>query len=210
MKKNIVIIILMFLVVGLAGFITYDNFFKPSTKCTEKETKKTETKEKTTTNSDSKNGTTKVEVTEKKNSDDLFKDYINNLSKSIEKKGQDCSFKTTIGNKYRIHLSTSKELRIDFDTAEISGQNMLVANDVIAFYLTDIGNGGYTGLNYLTTDGSFYSATIETSITDEKFNSSKVPFKNIISAKSYTSVDENGIGGHETVYIDIEGNTYTK
>ena len=46
MKKNIFLVILAFLVVGLAGFITYDNFFKPSTKCNVKDVKKTEVKEK--------------------------------------------------------------------------------------------------------------------------------------------------------------------
>ena len=38
MKKNILIILLAFIVVGLIGFITYDNFFKPSTNCDVEET----------------------------------------------------------------------------------------------------------------------------------------------------------------------------
>lgn len=190
MKKNIFIIVLALLVVGLGGFITYDNFFKPSTKCDTKETTKTETKEKT--------------------ADERYESYLKNLTKTIEglDKEQSTSFKSDIDSAvFFISLDSKKELSIGFDTIKVNKASEKVAEDVIDYFIVDVGNGGYHCIYYLNSKGELYKVSLESALeNDGTFKSEKTNYKNVIEVRSMLEVDENGIGGHGPMFIDIDGN----
>ena len=194
MKKNIFIVILAFLVVGLAGFIAYDNFLKPSTKCDVKETIKVENKEKTI--------------------DERYDDYLKNITKTIEKldNEQNTSFKSDIDSAvFFISLNSKKELSIGFDTIKVNKASTKVADDAINYFITDVGNGGYHNIFYLNSKGELYKASLEGALENNgTFNFEKTNYKNVIEVRSMLSVDENGIGGHTPMFIDIDGNKLTE
>ena len=188
MKKNIFIIVLALLVVGLGGFITYDNFFKPSTKCETKiETKK---------------------VTKEKTADERYKEYLKNLTKTVEDStdSQDVTVKTLNDITYFISINNKKELSIGYDTNEMNKINKKEADDVIDFFTAYVGNGGYISLYYLTSKGELYVTTLDEYLGKEKFEFKKVEKNNIVSVKPVLSIEENGIGGYTVRFIDIDGN----
>ena len=198
MKKNIFIIILAFLVVGLAGFITYDNFFKPATKCDVKETKKTETKEKT--------------------ADERYKDYLDNLSKSIqktygEKKGEGMRPYEHIYNneqEYEIILDKNQKLLFTSYNNLEKYNNYVLASDVVAYYRIPYGNGGFYSIYYITSKGEVHSAFVEQLQDDGSIKDTKIDVKNIIDIKTVNKTDADGLGGSYTIFIDIDGNIIEK
>lgn len=203
MKKNIFIIILAFIVVGLIGFITYDNFFKPQTKCETKETTK--------------------EVSKDKTADERYKTYLENLEKSIEEKYEEIkdfdnpglnneavyNKNDATGLGYIITINEKKELRIKYingvDQVNPDYANYKISDNVLSFYRVHTGNGGYYTLYYITTEGEVYSASIEngvdTAITTKKIEN----VKNIIEVKEGTSISAG-----TPIFIDIDGNVITQ
>lgn len=204
MKKNIFIIILSFLVVGLAGFIAYDNFFA------EKGSKETSC---TTQVSDTK------EESKEKTADERYKEYLENLSKSMKEK---YSERNTAGmNQYNLIYNSLNEqeysLEIDnslnllfssFNHLE-SFNKYKIAEDVVAYFLVRTGNGGYQSLYYIKSNGEVHNATIE-QIDDGTIKDVKVDVKNVVEVRSVVSVDENGIGGSKAIFVDIDGNIIEK
>lgn len=202
MKKNIFIIILSFLVVGLAGFIAYDNFFA------EKGSKETSC---TTQVSDTK------EESKEKTADERYKAYLENLTKSIEENyGTDDEGgirqysrvkSITYDLSYSIEINKNGELLLTYD-GDLNSKfnNYKLSDDVVSFYLTYYGNGGYQSLHYIKSNGEVHSASIEQIQDDGTIKDTKIDVKNIVEIKSMLNTDENGIGGYSTVYIDIDGN----
>lgn len=199
MKKNIFLVVLAFLVVGLIGFITYDNFFKPSEKCsTKKETKKIETNEKT--------------------ADERYKEYLDNLAKSIEKtyvnKHPNEEYSTSISNSTRVEnqelgksysISINNKLELT-TTAEITGlNNGIIANNVVSYYIVHTGNGGFNSLYYITTEGKVYSANIEIAL----YNNTSLDIKEMDSVKNIVEVKNGNSTAGFPIYVDIDGNIFT-
>ena len=197
MKKNIFIIILAFLVVGLGGFIAYDNFFKPNTKCEVKETKISKTT---------------------KTSDERYKEYLTNLSKNIEKKYKnsndldDISNTSTYKNEdinesYTIKINQSKDLLLTVNRGMVDSKytNYKLDGDVVSFYRVHTGNGGYYSIYYITEEGKVYSISLDKYLyenTDIVSNEVK-DVKNIIEVKEGT-----GAAGFP-IFVDIDGNMFT-
>ena len=205
MKKDYLIIILAFVLVGLIGFITYDNFFKPNTKCNVNKT--------TTTTTDS----TKTDSKTEKTSDERYKEYLSNLSKSIETKYKDfvdpgnagiyntSSYKNDDLNLfYSLTINHNKELLL----TDYSGKykDYKIADNVVSFYRVHLANGSYYIIYYITNDGKVYSLSLESILNENKnIESSEVNnVKNIVEIKE---------GGSEmasfTIFVDIDGNIYT-
>lgn len=202
MKKNIFIVILAFLVAGLAGFIAYDNFVKPQTKNTVKETKKTETKE--------------------KSADERYKDYLENLSKSIEKKYAEpkdfdnqglidqSMYTQAIENvNYTVTINEKKELRISYGESEVINptyKEYKIADKVLAYFRVHVGNGGMYNIFYITEEGKVFSVNVEQLPTDKPSEPKEVTgVKNIVLIKEGTTVSA-GL----PIYIDIDGNITIK
>ena len=199
MKKNIFIIILAFLVVGLAGFITYDNFFKPATKCDVKEIKKTETKEKT--------------------ADERYKDYLDNLSKSIQKTyvnetpTEDYSTsivntsvieKTELGSTYLIEIDNKLELKVSSQEANLNDYK--IADNVVSYYIIHTGNGGFSTLYYINSSGKVYSANVENAI----YNKTNIETKEITDVKNIIEIKEGSSTSGFPLFVDIDGNIIKK
>lgn len=208
MKKNIFIIILAFLVVGLGGFITYDNFFKPSTKC-DTSNSKTSTITKDSKKADSKT----VE-----SADERYKAYLSNLSKSIqktygEKNGAGMRPDELIYNneqEYEIILDKNQNLLFtSFNNLE-KYNNYVLASDVVAFYRIPYGNGGFYSIYYITSKGEVHSAFVEQLQDDGSIKDTKVDVKNIIDIQTVNKTDADGLGGSHTIFIDIDGNIIEK
>lgn len=208
MKKNIFIIILAFLVVGLGGFITYDNFFKPSTKCDSNNTKTS------TVTKDSKKADSKTV----ESADERYKAYLENLSKSIqktygEKNGAGMRPDELINNneqEYEIILDKNQNLLFtSFNNLE-KYNNYVLASDVVAFYRIPYGNGGFYSIYYITSKGEVHSAFVEQLQDDGSIKDTKVDVKNIIDIQTVNKTDADGLGGSHTIFIDIDGNIIEK
>lgn len=219
MKKNIFIIILSFLVVGLAGFIAYDNFFA------EKYSKEDLSKmgliqtENGLVQTDCWTNDSTSSTSKEKSADERYKKYLKKLSKSMKEK---YSERNTAGiNQYnRIYNSLNKQeysLEIDnslnllfssFNHLETFNKYKL-ADDVVAYFLVNYGNGGYQSLYYIKSNGEVHNATIE-QIDDGTIKDVKVDVKNVVEVRSVVSVDENGIGGSKAIFVDIDGNIIEK
>ena len=209
MKKNIFIIILSFLVVGLGGFITYDNFFKPSTKCNSNETKTT------TTTKDSKKADSKTVET----ADERYKAYLSNLSKSIEKTyinetpNEDYSVstintsrieKSELGVSYILSIDNKLELKIS--SQEVGLNDYKIADNVVSYYVIHTGNGGFSTLYYITTTGKVYSANVENAI----YNKTSIETKEIDNVKNIVEIKEGSSTSGFPLFIDIDGNIIKK
>lgn len=196
MKKNIFIIFLSLLVIGLAGFVGYDKFLKPTSKCICKTTKK-ESKEKT--------------------ADERYKEYVNNLAKSIEenysesgdgkalKINEDYYTSGITNETYRIYVTGKKELYLNYINSEDPSKKL--ADNVVKYYNVYVGNGGYRMIYYITTEGKLYSIDVE-SIGTELKEPKELDKKNIVEVREGLSTDENGIGARTPIFIDIDGNLY--
>ncbi len=200
MKKNIFIIILAFLVVGLAGFIAYDNFVKqePScTKCDVKETKK------------------------EKTADERYKDYLNNLAKNIEKKYSEpidfdnpglidqSTYSQVFENvSYTITLNEKKELNISYGESEIINptyKEYKIADNVLAYFRVHVSNGGMYNIFYITGEGKVFSVNVEGLPTEKPQEPKEITdVKNIVLVKEGTTVSA-GL----PIYVDIDGNIFT-
>lgn len=198
MKKNIFIISLSLLVIGLAGFVGYDKFLKPTSKCNCKTTKK-ESKEKT--------------------ADERYKEYINNLAKSIEEKySETVDYKNLTINEdyytsanteedYKAYINGKKELYVSYISSE--DPSTKIADNVVKYYNVVVGNGGYKLLYYITTEGKLYSINVESIGTGLK-EPKEVDKKNIVEVRSGVATDENGIGARIPLFVDIDGNLFTQ
>ncbi len=202
MKKNIFIIILAFLVVGLAGFITYDNFFKPSTKCDSNNTKTS------TVTKDSKKADSKTTET----ADERYKAYLENLAKSIQKKyvdphaGEDNYLSAELNNYTVVE-------KVDFDGYTISINNKLeliiggkkLSDKAVSYYNIHTGNGPFSLVYFITTEGKVYSADYEIAHGETR----EPTVKEITGVKNIIEVKEGNSLAGVPIYVDIDGNMFT-
>ena len=199
MKKNIFILILVFLVVGLSGYIAYDKYIKPSTKGDTKKDNK--------------------EVTKEKTSDERYKEYLDNLAESIKKeyinKNPNEDYSAEITNTTRVdnediegHYFVSINDKLELiTTAEVDGlEDSVIANNVVSYYVIRVGNGGFNSIYYITTEGKVYSANVELAM----YNKTKLEIKEVDSVKNIVEIKNgNSIVGFP-IFVDIDGNIIIK
>ena len=174
---------------------------KCETKC---DTKTTDDTKKTDTKAD-----TKTDATTEKTADERYKDYINNLSKSIEKQKITSHYSTNGGYSFQIIIDNNKNLLIGGDAPTFNRMANKVADGVIDFFITGVGNGGFHSIYYLNTNGELYRASLETSFENNQFEFEKVEVKNIVGVKPI--VTSNGVeAANSAAFIDIDGNVITE
>ena len=172
------------------------------------EKKCTETKCDTKTTDDTKKTDTKTDATTEKTADERYKEYIDNLSKSIEKQKITFYYRTNGGYSFQIIIDNNKNLLIGGDAPTFNRMANKVADGVIDFFITGVGNGGFHSIYYLNTNGELYRASLETSFENNQFEFEKVEVKNIVGVKPI--VTSNGVeAANSAAFIDIDGNMVT-
>lgn len=194
MKKNIFIIILSFIVVGLLGFIVYDNFFASNSKQGKVEKCKCVVKKDT------------------KTAEERYKDYLDNLKVSINRtyidNGGENTYSlpiintsrvenTMLSEVYNIKIDKNLELTIDSDSLN----NYKIADNVLSYYIIHTGNGGFSSLYYITTEGKVFIADVENAI----YNKTTIQTKEI-DVKNIVEIKEGSSTAGFPMFVDIDGN----
>ena len=193
MKKNVFITVLSFLVVGLAGFIAYSNFFVDNL------------------STDNTQDCKKIETVKNKTADERYKEYLDNLVKSIKKtyvnSNKEDDYSTELSNITYVEkkdmdpysISITKDLILTVGGEELSDK-------AVSYFNVHTGNGDYNTLYFITTEGKVYSANYESSRVELK----EPEVKEITGLKNIIEVKDGSSTAGVPIFVDIDGNLYTK
>ena len=215
MKKNGVITILVLIILGLGGYITYDKFLG---------------KEDINNKKDVVNNVIKNEGNIKnETSDDRYNDYLKNLENAINNHFQKvpdisddelskldykkyysqqsyCGSTADSGIEYCISLD-NKILNLKLSNNEES--TVKLSDNVLNYFIVSIGQYGYKNLYYITTTGKIYEVNHEMQIDEGVDNLSKkeLNLKNIVNVIGVNAGLLSSSG--DVAFIDIDGNLFT-
>lgn len=179
------------------------------------------------------NGT--KETTTAKTADELYKEYLANLKKNIDKTYQeipdvsddelakleqnseaytyggmtlDCALDDIEGYKYCPNIIDG-ELNVsvyDVDNGNKVIKSVTISKNVLQAFISEIGNAGTSSVFYLTEDGKMHSIWCGDLTNDSKKTPETLKLKNIVGVIPSTF----GIlsGGASPIFIDIEGNLF--
>ena len=181
MKKNILIIILLVITIGLGGYITYD-------KVTNKPV----------------NNETKVEKKEVKSETDTYGEYIKKIAKrdnikEVTIEGVDSITRYFLGSDNNVYVESGAEDSVvippqkEDEPMSLKGIKTSLT-EVVDLFVVSYGNGGFYKLFILKTDGYLYDVNVD------DYSITKTDYKNVIKvdqiatsdATSYSIVDING------------------
>ena len=215
MKKNVIITILVLIILGLGGYITYDKFLE---------------KEDINNKKDVVNNVIKNEGNIKnETSDDRYNDYLKNLENAINNHFQKvpdisddelskldykkyysqqsyCGSTADSGIEYCISLD-NKILNLKLSNNEES--TVKLSDNVLNYFIVSIGQYGYKNLYYITTTGKIYEVNHEMQIDEGVDNLSKkeLNLKNIVNVIGVNAGLLSSSG--DVAFIDIDGNLFT-
>lgn len=200
-KKYIWLIsILIVIILGLIGFIVYDNFF---------EVDKTTYKNNSTTN------TNVNEDNSIDKADNLYQKYLNNLKTNIKEnynnfnKNYKYIENEDTGLEYSLEIDKDFNLILSFSNEKLQQKynNYILSENVLNMFLIQIGQSGFYNVYFLKTDGTLFSQCIDCLAT-ENINLKQENYKNIVNIiQGGFDMEYSGVNG--PIFIDIEGNIYT-
>ena len=215
MKKNIIITILVLIILGLGGYITYDKFLE---------------KEDINNKKDVVNNVIKNEGNIKnETSDDRYNDYLKNLENAINNHFQKvpdisddelskldykkyysqqsyCGSTADSGIEYCISLD-NKILNLKLSNNEES--TVKLSDNVLNYFIVNVGQVGYKNLYYITTTGKIYEVDHEMQIDEavDNLNKKELNLKNIVNVIGVNAGLLSSSG--DVAFIDIDGNLFT-
>ncbi len=215
MKKNGVITILVLIILGLGGYITYDKFLE---------------KEDINNKKDVVNNVIKNEGNIKnETSDDRYNDYLKNLENAINNHFQKvpdisddelskldykkyysqqsyCGSTADSGIEYCISLD-NKILNLKLSNNEES--TVKLSDNVLNYFIVSTGQYGYKNLYYITTTGKLYEVDHEMQIDEavDNLNKKELNLKNIVNVIGVNAGLLSSSG--DVAFIDIDGNLFT-
>ena len=215
MKKNGVITILVLIILGLGGYITYDKFLE---------------KEDINNKKDVVNNVIKNEGNIKnETSDDRYNDYLKNLENAINNHFQKvpdisddelskldykkyysqqsyCGSTADSGIEYCISLD-NKILNLKLSNNEES--TVKLSDNVLNYFIVNVGQVGYKNLYYITTTGKIYEVDHEMQIDEavDNLNKKELNLKNIVNVIGVNAGLLSSSG--DVAFIDIDGNLFT-
>ncbi|MBQ3475105.1 MAG: hypothetical protein IJH20_02945 [Bacilli bacterium] len=204
--KGLVICLTIFMLVFAAcAVLLFTGVIKsPMVKCEDKTTEKTSTK----TDDD-----TKKSSTTEKTVDERYKDYLNNLANEIKEKSKfddgtlEADLPGIVNSTYDFEskmytVSINKNLELTFTGNGYS--NYKIADNVVLYNRIFYGNGGYSNIYYITTDGKIHMSNMEAvAFLGKEPNITDVDKKNIVN------IIQGSSSAGFPIFIDIEGNVYT-
>ena len=182
MKKNVLIIFLLVCVLGLGGYIAYNNY----------------------------NVSTKSNMDNQYL--DYLKVLKNNLQKTFDEKDSEISIYSDSmiwdkGYTFTINKNFDLLMTIEEDKLKDKYTGYKLDSNVLSMYILSTGNGGFKTLYYITSDGIVKSLCIEY-LENEKPKIKEEKFKNIVNI-TQGNFDASTTGGYVPIFIDIKGNTHT-
>lgn len=197
---NIVLFILLILLaLFFAGYVLYKEgvIFKKDKAETSCKCKKCEST------------ATKCDV-DKKSSDDLYKEYLSNLKKSIQSNYKDYSNNVisyeSVEDENTIYTFTiTKDLKLLLDSKSKSISEYKISDDVLSMFQIRIGNGGYNYIYFIKADGTLNSLCIDCIDSTSSIKVEKENAKNIVSVIQ-GAFDYEYSGTEGTILVDIDGN----
>jgi len=197
-KNNILIafmIILVFIVLGLLGYIVYDKVILDDND----------------TNISNVDKGNNVELS----ADELYANYLKKLKNNLNEVYKEYDAEVSIDSNsyvwdkgYNFTITKDGRLLMTLlpEEYEEKYNNYELSKNVLQMFLVETGNGGYKTLYFIKEDGSLNSFCIEC-ISNDKFEIKKEKYKNIVNVVE-TLFDLTYSGAYGPVFIDIKGNTY--
>ncbi len=194
-KKNtwsvVSIIILSLLVVGLGGFIVYDNYFR----------------DKDVANNNTKGTTNNSYKTFAKNLKSQFSKYDSN------NKNYQYINNHFVEDGYEVYLNKNGNLYVRYFNENLNSKygTYKIAEDVLSFYAINVGQDVGNMIFFINEDGTVGSADTEFGIdTDNKITITRdLGHENIVSITNDTFGDGN-TGVYRHIFIDINGNIFSE
>ena len=196
------IIIMIILLLGLAEYICYDKFYKKDNlKCKSRENNKIEQ-------------IVTEKVYEGNNYDIFAQNMIKNRKKFNSYSGfYDCSVDGTGEISYCVELKANGDLIINYMDEKYSKvySNYKLAENVLSFYIIDVGQGQGHYLYFINKDGTVGEADTEYALQfDKELSINKdLGYKNIVSIEA-ACFSSGGSGANDPVFIDIDGNIFSR
>lgn len=215
MKKNVVITILVLIILGLGSYITYDKFLE----------KDNTNNEKDIINNNNKN----EENIKNETSDDRYNEYLKNLENVTNKHFQKvpdvsdeelanldskkyysqqsyCS--STANNEIEYCISLDNKI-LSLQLSNNDESTIKLSDDVLNYFIVNVGQAGYKNLYYITTAGKVYEVNHEMQIDEGVDNLSKkeLNLKNIVNVIGIDAGLLSSSG--DVAFIDIDGNLFT-
>ena len=205
-KKNglvIPFIIVIVLLLGLASYICYDKFLKPSesTKCV---TKSADTENKSLNDK-------KCEES-KNNQYDIFANNMKAKRSEFDKNNTFYKWRRSDEGNYYVYLDRNGTLYISFVDEKYSSKytDYKVADKVLSFYIIDegVGEGGF--VFFINEDGTVGKVDAEKAIRETGSISIKndIGYKNIVAISEGIFGNEQS-GAHYAIFMDIDGNMFS-
>ena len=157
------------------------------------------------------NAVIQPEVVTEITTEELYKTYLANLKKEITTKYDEYNNNVVSGKSRYLDttydFTIKKNLDLVFTTDDKKYNNYKVSENVLNMFLIDAGNGGYTLLYYIKTDGSLNKMCIDCLAEEEKVKVEQVDKKYIVNV-TQGLFDYEFSGSPEPIFIDIKGNMF--
>ena len=196
--KNILIVFLILIILGLGGFIVYDKVIQEE---------KIEEKFKED-----------IKTEETIDADLAYKNYIENLKKNRNNTTYNDSevYPTYDGEGYKFTIENNGDLILnlweydnifaEFDLEKIEKYtDYKIASNVLDAFIITTTQSGMNTLYFIKEDGNLYELMIDELILENKSDIKKSEHKNIVKVVEGLFTDGNS-GTPGPIFIDIEGN----
>lgn len=201
MKKNIVIVILLILVLGLAGYLGYDKFLSA----------------KTVENASDNTNSEIAGTTEADNTENDYQIFAKNLKSQLSRYDENNLNRQFVNNDnvrypYTVYLNENGSLFVKYSNSELNAKygDYKISDDVLSFYVIETGNGGMSLLYFINGDGTIGSADVEFVSDSNQITVKKdLGYKNIVSIVS-GSFGDGYSGAQGPIFIDINGNIFSE
>ncbi len=202
MKKNIVIVILLILVLGLAGYLGYDKFLS----------------EKAVENASDNTNSEIADTTKADNTENDYQIFAKNLKSQLSRYDENNLNRQFVNNDnvrypYTIYLNENGSLFVKYSNSELNAKygDYKISDDVLSFYVIETGNGGMSMLYFINDDGTVGSANVHfiEGATDQITVKKDIGYKNIVSIVS-GSFGDGYSGAQGPIFIDINGNIFSE
>lgn len=225
-KGNGLVIFLVLVILVMGGFITYDKVLKDKYFSNNNEKNKTAKENTKTTTEEESNVQSSNSIS---NADELYQKYLNNLKENVDKtynnmpatedeyefsKNHDEYNYGGISSQVIEDSIEGTKSTIDLSDGKLSieimsdGENKTfnVDNNVLQFFVTEIGNGGFHCVYYIKENGKIYESQVEALLSRSE---KPIEIKNL---KNIVGIISSGFGflsgWQEAIFIDIEGNLF--
>jgi hypothetical protein len=154
-----------------------------------------------------------VQSNNTKSADELYNEYLSNLKTGITSKYDTYSNNVVTGKSMYLdtgyEFTIKKNLDLVFTTANKKFSDHKISENVLNMFLIDVGNGGYTYLYFIKTDGSLNKMCIDCLNENNTVKVEKENKKNIVNI-TQGLFDYEFSGAPGPIFIDINGNVETE